>query len=61
MADDDLGSDGDSGNVETDDEFSMRSEDENNSESLNLGEVILLVYCVSGLLSLLLFLRAIMN
>jgi hypothetical protein len=60
MADDDLGCAGDSGNVESDDEFSMRSEDEN-SESLNVGEVILLVYCVSGLLSLLLFLRAIMN
>jgi hypothetical protein len=60
MADDDLGRAGVSGNVESDDEFCMMSEDEN-SESLNVGEVIFLVYCVSGLLSLLLFLRAIMN
>ena len=43
MDDDELGSDAQSINGESDDEFHMNSEDDNNSASLNIGEVISLL------------------
>ena len=43
MADDELQSDGQSVNGESDDEFDMNSEEDNNSDSLNIGEVISLL------------------
>ena len=43
MADDELQSDGQSVNGESDDEFDMNSKEDNNSDSLNIGEVISLL------------------
>ena len=43
MVDDELQSDGQSVNGENDDEFDMNSEEDNNSDSLNIGEVISLL------------------
>ena len=58
---DELHSDAESGNGESDDEFDMNSE-ENNSDSLNIGEVISLLHficlctCVYNMIYLVLFL-----
>jgi len=43
MDDDELGSDAQSVNGESDDDFDMNSEEDNNSDSLNIGEVISLL------------------
>ena len=43
MADDELQSDDQSVNGESDDEFDMNSEEDNNSDLLNIGEVISLL------------------
>ena len=43
MADDELQSDGQSVNGESDDDFDMNSEEDNNSDSLNIDEVISLL------------------
>ena len=43
MDDDELGSDAQSVNGESDDEFDMNSEEDNNSDSLNIGKVISLL------------------
>ena len=62
MADDELQSDGQSVNGENDDEFDMNSEEDNNSDSFNIGEVINLLdfvclcTCVYNMIYLVLFL-----
>jgi len=62
MADDELQSDGQSVNGESDDEFDMNSEEDNKSDSLNIGEVISLLdfvclwTCVYNMIYLVLFL-----
>ena len=43
MDDDEFLSDADSGNGESDDDFDMSSKEDNNSDSLNIGEVISLL------------------
>ena len=43
MDDDELGSDAQSLNGESDDDFDMNSEEDNNSDSLNIDEVISLL------------------
>ena len=43
MDDDELGSDAQSLNGESDDDFDMNSEEDNNSDSLNIGKVISLL------------------
>jgi len=43
MDDDELGSDAQSINGDSDDDFDMNSEEDNNSDSLNIGEVISLL------------------
>ena len=43
MDDDEFGSKAQSVNGESDDEFDMNSEEDNNSDSLNIGEVIRLL------------------
>ena len=43
MDDDELGSDAQSVNGESDDDFDMNSEEDNNSDSLNIGKVISLL------------------
>jgi len=43
MDDDELGSNAQSVNGESDDEFDMNSEEDNNSDSLNIGKVISLL------------------
>ena len=62
MDDDEFGSDAQSVNGESDDEFDMNSEEDNNSDSLNIGEVISLLdfvclwTCVYNMIYLVLFL-----
>jgi len=62
MDDDELGSDAQSVNGESDDDFDMNSEEDNNSDSLNIGEVISLLdfvclcTCVYNMIYLVLFL-----
>ena len=62
MVDDELQSDGQSINGESDDEFDMNSKEDNNSDSLNIGEVISLLdfvclcTCVYNMIYLVLFL-----
>ena len=62
MDDDELQSDAQSVNHESDDEFDMNSEEDNNSDSLNIGEVIRLLdfvclcTCVYNMIYLVLFL-----
>ena len=62
MDDDELGFDAQSINGESDDEFDMNSEEDNNSDSLNIGEVISLLHficlctCVYNMIYLVLFL-----
>ena len=62
MADNELQSDGQSVNGESDDEFDMNSEEDNKSDSLNIGEVISLLdfdclcTCVYNMIYLVLFL-----
>ena len=40
MDDDEFLSDADSGNAESEDDFAMNSEEDNNSDSMNAGEVL---------------------
>jgi len=62
MDDDELGSDAQSLNGESDDDFDMNSEEDNNSDSLNIGKVISLLdfvclwTCVYNMIYLVLFL-----
>ena len=59
---DELHSDAESGNGESDDEFDMNSKEDNNSDSLNIGEVISLLdfvclyTCVYNMIYFILFL-----
>jgi len=46
MDDDELQSNAQSVNIESDDEFDMNSEEDNNSDSLNIREVISLLHFV---------------
>ena len=62
MDDDELGSNAQSINGESDDEFDVNSEEDNNSDSLNIGKVISLLdfvclcTCVYNMIYLVLFL-----
>ena len=62
MDDDELGSDAQSINGESDNDFDMNSEEDNNSDSLNIDEVISLLdfvclcTCVYNMIYLVLFL-----